>query len=160
MANWTEEDLRDMYRRRGQPYVEKIPAAKTRAKAHGQYTPGKMNKTEESFEREVLIPLKSRGGIWQYFFEAITFKIGPDCRYTPDFIVIDILGIISAIEVKGTRKGKMFSADDSKVKVRSCSDKFGMLAVFRWAHRLPNGRWEITNADSSIDPFDISVLYE
>ena len=49
--------------------------------------PGQMNKTERSY-RDHLELLKKSGEILDYQYEPETLKLGPDCRYTPDYRVL------------------------------------------------------------------------
>lgn len=84
----------------------------------GRTTPrGEMNKTEAEYFRH-LEGRKLLGEVIWYGFEAITFKLGKDCRYTPDFVVQLSDGMLEAHEVKG------FWADDAKVKIRLAAEKF------------------------------------
>jgi hypothetical protein len=76
-----------------------------------------MNKTETAYA-QVLEANKRSGAISEWFYEAVTFKLGPDCRYTPDFMVIDCTGVISFYETKG------FMRDDALVKLKTFSKQF------------------------------------
>lgn len=115
-----------------------------RAKGKGRTTrrvPGTMNKTEERYEREVIQPKYRSGDIIWYGFEALTFKLAPDLRYTPDFIVQNADGTIEAIEVKaGKKDGKPLVEDDSLVKIKSAAAKFPI--QFRMTWKLKDtGAW-------------------
>ena len=48
---------------------------------------GVMNKLESQYA-VTLESMKQRGEILDYQFEAITFKLGHRCTYTPDFLVV------------------------------------------------------------------------
>lgn len=74
-----------------------------------------MNGTERRYAQEVLEPLKRAGRVREWFFEAITLKLGDDCRYTPDFFVVTDTGEAELHEVKG------FWRDDAKVKAKVCA---------------------------------------
>lgn len=50
--------------------------------------------------------------------QCVTLKLGDDTRYTPDFICIDNLGDMVAVEVKG------FWRDDAKVKIKVAARMF------------------------------------
>lgn len=68
-----------------------------------------LNKTEAAF----LVRL--RADKWPFIaVQGMTFKLGDDCRYTPDFITVDE-GVIVAWEVKG------FWRDDARVKIMTAA---------------------------------------
>lgn len=67
----------------------------------------KLNKTEKAYHEW----LKLQGHPW-IGVQCITLKLGDDCRYTPDFWVLDRHGQLIAREVKG------FWRDDAKVKIK------------------------------------------
>jgi hypothetical protein len=76
-----------------------------------------MNKTEAAYA-QYLEADKRNGVISEWFYEALTFKLGQDCRYTPDFMVIDASGIVSFVETKG------FMRDDALVKLKTFAKQF------------------------------------
>src|ERR1041384_6576710 len=57
-----------------------------RSKYGKRHTPGAMNATESAYA-ERLREKELKGEILQWYFEAVTFKLASDCRYTPDFCV-------------------------------------------------------------------------
>lgn len=119
-------------------------AFKRRTPGKGRTTrrvPGNMNKTEERYEREVIQPRYTCDEIIWYGFEAMTFKLANDLRYTPDFIVQLADGTIEAHEVKaGKKDGKPLVEDDSLVKIKAAAEKFPIRFVMRW--RLKDtGAW-------------------
>jgi hypothetical protein len=64
---------------------------------------------------------------------ALTFKIGDDCRYTPDFIALNLDGELIAYETKG------FMRDDARVKLKVAARMFpfvGFVLVERKAGAL------------------------
>lgn len=77
---------------------------------------GRMNKTEDRFHREVLLPLLYGGQAVQVVFESVKFKIGHNCWYTPDFRVTRSDGEVVFYEVKG------FWRDDALVKIRAAAE--------------------------------------
>lgn len=79
--------------------------------ALGRLPAGVMNKTEAEFARELEMQLKA-GLISDWKFEVETFKLGKDCRYTPDFRVFETDRTITFYEVKG------FWTDDARVKIK------------------------------------------
>lgn len=79
--------------------------------------PRGMNRTESSYALE-LEARKHAGEIAEWYYEAVTFKLGNVCRYTPDFLVVLPDGRLELHEVKGHWR------DDAKVKLRVAADKF------------------------------------
>jgi|SRR5579859_4491113 len=76
-----------------------------------------MNKTEAAYA-DHLEQLRQVGHIVTWLFEAITLKLGDDCRYTPDFLVIHADRTVELVEVKG------FWRDDARVKIRVAAQRF------------------------------------
>lgn len=109
---------------------------KTRTPAAGRASkriPATMNKTEQRYEREVLMPAYLDGRIIWYGFEAMTFRLGADLRYTPDFVVQLAGGLIECHEVKaGKSDGKPLVEDDSRVKIIAAAERFPFAFTMRW----------------------------
>ncbi len=130
--------------------------------------PGQMNKTEMAY-RDHLELLKKAGDILDYSFECETLKIGPDCRYTPDFRVIKLdkcddvhedkfypsgVEFIEFHEVKGTVRKKNtfgtkpgitlttkpFVEDDALAKIKMASAIHPYKFILVW--KGLNGNWE------------------
>lgn len=76
-----------------------------------------MNKTEAAYA-DALEQLRQVGQIQAWRFEAVTFVLGDDCRYTPDFLLIHCDRTIEFREVKG------FWRDDARVKIRIAASLF------------------------------------
>jgi hypothetical protein len=87
---------------------------------------GVMNKLEAEFKQLFLLQ-KPHG------YEEITFKLGPDCRYTPDFWSQEADDTITISEIKGHWR------DDAKVKIRVAAEKFPMFRFEAWSK--PNKIW-------------------
>jgi hypothetical protein len=76
-----------------------------------------MNGTER--RRAIELEAKKRDGqIREWRFEQVTLKLAPDCRYTPDFYVIENDGRVRMEETKGHWR------DDAKVKIRLAARLF------------------------------------
>jgi hypothetical protein len=90
----------------------------------------KLNKTE----REYLGLLRSASPAW-IGVQAVTLKLGDDCRYTPDFVVLDAAGVLWAHEVKG------FMRDDALVKLKVAARKFNWIRFV--LARKEKGAWEV-----------------
>jgi hypothetical protein len=91
-----------------------------------------MNQTEKRYSE--LLDRRSDVSCW--FFEEVTFKLGPDCRFCPDFLVLLEDGSFEAHEVKGT-----YCRDDALVKFRVAAGRYPL--VFRLAVWDKN-TWKIT----------------
>lgn len=92
-----------------------------------------MNKTERA--HAITLEAQRRDGrIRSWRYEAVTLKLAPDCRFTPDFVVVENDGSIRCDEVKG------FWRDDAKVKIRVAARLFPEFR-FRAMRRLGAG-WE------------------
>jgi hypothetical protein len=88
-----------------------------------------LNKTERSFFEF----LKSMAYPW-IETQAITLKLGHDCRYTPDFAVLSETGSFVLYEVKG------FWRDDARVKIKVAARMFPMFR-FIAVQRAKGGGW-------------------
>lgn len=89
-----------------------------RANQNRRRVPGVMNKTEEQYSL-ILEAQKRNGGIQDYFFERMTLKLANDCRYTPDFLVINRDDELEFHEVKGG-----LIRDDAAVKLKVAASTF------------------------------------
>lgn len=94
-----------------------------RAKSQGRYgkrhKPGEMNKTEQEYA-EILEAKRLSGEIAAWWFEAITFKLAGDSRYTGDFAVLHVDGTMEIVNVKGPGP----EDPNSLTKIRNAADKF------------------------------------
>lgn len=84
-----------------------------------RHTPGEMNKTESRYAEILQARLLARE-ILAWHFEAVTFKLAGDLRYTPDFCVLHCDGSFELIDVKGT--GPI--DDKSVVKIKAAAERF------------------------------------
>lgn len=91
-----------------------------------------MNKTERKRAIE-LEALKRDGGIREWWYEKITLKLADDCRYTPDFAIVENDGRLVFEEIKG------FWRDDAKVKIKVAAAQFPSTFA---AMRLEKGQWK------------------
>lgn len=94
-----------------------------------------MNKTEAAFAYK-LEAQKRDGLIHDWFYESVTFKLANDCRYTPDFLVIETDGRLVFHETKG------FMRDDALVKLKVCAKQFPFPLYLQ---RLEKGIWTTTD---------------
>ena len=111
---------------------------KKQATAVAQPKRGAMNKTEAAYASE-LEALRRAGVVQSYDFEAVTFKLAHDCRYTPDFMVVLASGLVEFHEVKG------FWRDDARIKVRVAADKFPAFSfkAFSKQAKKAGGGWKV-----------------
>jgi hypothetical protein len=132
----TEQQYSDMIRRNtsiGQP-VPKQP----RVKAKGRLPEQKLNKTEAAYAQYLELQ-KSAGTIRWWGFEAMTIKLGFDCRFTPDFLVMLEDGSLELHDTKAGKNGKPRAEDDAIVKARVTGATFPIPIFFLW--REKNGEW-------------------
>lgn len=134
-----------------EPWLEAQRSAIERRKSRGPRLPIRavaknlegMNKTEIAYSF-ILEARLMAGEIVDFWFEGITLKLGPDCRYTPDFLVQMADATMEIHEVKGgSRKADgsiwFHGMDDSMVKLRVAVDKFPFKGVR--AILLKKGEW-------------------
>jgi hypothetical protein len=86
-----------------------------------RHVPGQMNQTEAAYA-ETLLLRKMASEIIDWQFEAITFKLAPDCRYTPDFAIWMADGTMEFVDVKGS--GPM--DEKSRVKAKVAAERYPM----------------------------------
>jgi hypothetical protein len=90
-----------------------------RSKYGKRHKPGEMNATEAKYA-EHLQARKLAGEVIEWMFEAVTFKLAADCRYTPDFLVLHSDGTLEFVDAKGG--GPM--DEKSRVKIKCAAEKF------------------------------------
>lgn len=106
------------------------------AKGRARHTPGAMNRLEADYAAHLTARLHA-GEVEWFRFEGVTFKLGQDCRYTPDFAVMLRSGDVELHEVKG------YMQDDALVKIKTCAElyPFPLVLVTRQAKR-DGGAWQ------------------
>ena len=111
------------------------------AKASLSPRPSKMNKSEQAYARH-LESLLRLGQIAHYKYEAVTLKLGDDCRYTADFLVIGTDGQVELHDVKARwqSKGKVHIEDDARVKLSVASSTVFPFFTFKTVW-LDQGIW-------------------
>lgn len=104
--------------------------------AKGRMKAGEMNGTEQAYH-EHLAQRQHAGEIAWFKFEAMTFKLADDTRYTPDFMVMLSDGQLQAHEVKG------YWTDDARVKIKVAAALFPVefIAIKKKAKK-DGGGWE------------------
>lgn len=118
--------------------------------ATGRLPKPKMNRNESEYDAH-LQRLYLTGEIQWRGFEAITIKLGPDCRLTPDFLVMYPNGKLELHDCKGRTKIKLgkkaggtkfYAEEDALVKARVVAGNFVIPIYF--LHREKNGEWTKT----------------
>ncbi|HMF56746.1 MAG TPA: hypothetical protein VK619_10420 [Pyrinomonadaceae bacterium] len=80
---------------------------------------GTMNRTEAAYA-DILQRRKLSGELLDWWYEAVTFKLADDCRYTPDFMTVRaVTGQVEFHEIKGS-----FIRDDALVKLKVAAQMF------------------------------------
>lgn len=87
--------------------------------------PASLNNTESRYWDRLLL-LRAAGQVAEFGAHRMTFLLGPDCRYTPDFDVLRSDGTLELHEVKGPF---IRTGDDGMVKLRTAAARFPW---FRW----------------------------
>jgi len=95
------------------------------------------NRWEADYAQQ-LEALQRAGIIRRFWYEAITFKLGPDCRYTPDFTVQMADGTIAFHEVKGLRRAV------GMVKIRVTSEQYPMWCFYLVERVRRGAPWSLT----------------
>lgn len=115
------------------------PPSKLRARGRPSSARG-ANKTEQAYIAH-LETERRMGDVAWFEFEGMTLKLGPDCRYTPDFAVMTQDGSIECHEIKGRGKnGKARYEDDAIVKLRVAAAKFPFRFLLVWPGQ--DGGWD------------------
>lgn len=97
-----------------------------------------MNKLESQYADE-LGAMGKAGKLVSWSFEAVTLKLAPDTRYTPDFMVVNAKDEIEFHEVKG------FMEDDAWVKLKVAAERFPEFhfVLIRRITKKDGGGWDI-----------------
>lgn len=127
-----EAERRQKRRAEGKPLHDTVPVAKVAipSTTHG------MNKTEAKRAME-LEAMKKTGLIHDWKFEAVTVKIGHDCRLTLDFLIVENDGSLCFEDTKGT-----FTREDATIKMRAFRTIFPYFPLR--VLKLKGGTWDIT----------------
>lgn len=99
----------------GEPLFATAGAHQGRSRS--RHLPGRMNGIEAKYA-EVLKERMRVGEIVWWAFESVTFRLGADCRYTPDFLIQMADGSLEIAETKG------YFRDDARVKVSVMKEKY------------------------------------
>lgn len=102
----------------------------------------RMNKTEARYVTEILEPLRQHGVIRIFEYEVVKLRIGDNCWYTPDFLVIDRYGRVEFHEIKAywAKAKKVGWKDDARVKWKAAGAAYPW-AIFIAAWPMPKSGW-------------------
>lgn len=119
--------------------MRKLARFGDRTKYGKRHQPGVMNQTETQYA-EGLEARKLAGEIIKWEFESVTFKLAPDCRYTPDFEVLLADHTIEFVDAKGG--GPM--DEKSRVKAKCAAEKFPefMFVIEQKQAKKNGGGWK------------------
>jgi hypothetical protein len=107
-------------------------------KARGFHRPGVMNSLEAEYAALLEIRRRTDTDVAWYAFEAVTLKLAKDLRYTPDFLVMRMDGMLECHETKG------YWQDDALAKIKMAAEKFPFR--FMAIQKLPKkdgGGWTV-----------------
>lgn len=136
-TRWTEEDLKKL--RPGMvsgittpaPEVKKVTPQQA-MQALGRLPAGKMNNTERRYADQLELQ-KAAGDVAWWAFEPLNLRLGIDCFYKIDFLVMKGDGALEVHEVKG------HWTDDALVKIKVAAAKFPFKFIaIRWV----KSEWE------------------
>lgn len=138
----SEQELTDYLDRHGVPGAPsrvdtgKPPFAAPPQYALGRLPTGKMNKTEEAYDKH-LWSLRYAGEILWHKFEAIKLRLADNTFYTVDFAVMAADGVLEMHEVKG------FWEDDARVKIKVAASQFPFrFKAFKPEAKKRGGGWK------------------
>jgi hypothetical protein len=140
---WTDEDVA----RVENPAVKGVQPNES-PKPKGRIPKPEMNSTERRYAQYLDLQ-KAVGEILWYGFETVTIKLGPDCRFTPDFLVMLSDGSLSFHDTKGSKAIKTgkrsgqtqpYVEEDARVKTCVLAANFVIPISFVWQRQ--DGEWE------------------
>lgn len=98
---------------------------------------GTMNKLEQRYADE-LESRKYAGEVAWWAFEAVTFVLAKDLRYTPDFLVMLSDGSLEVHEAKGHWEAH------ARVKIKAAAEKFPMRFIaLKAVPKKDGGGWSV-----------------
>ena len=107
----------------------KPPAPKPATKAKGQTRkPKTQNKGECAYDRHLM----ARLDVAWHQFEGITLKLGPDCRLTPDFVIMRPDGSLECHDVKGRKGDSYWAEEDAMIKIRTAAAMYPFRFFIVW----------------------------
>lgn len=92
-----------------------------KARAQKRRKPGEMTKTEERYA-VILEALRMKGDILEWAFEPETFVLAKDCRYSPDFRVVNANCEVEFVEVKPANYQHIPNQSNSRTKIHVAAE--------------------------------------
>lgn len=148
MSGWTDAQCREyMARLKRPPAPAEAPTAPpAKAKGRMPWQP-KMNGTERAYS-DFLLSQRIAGEVRWFDFQPITILLGPDCRFTPDFLILFSDGRLELHDTKGAKKIKAgrkagektyYAEEDATIKARITARRLPIPIYFVWS--LGDGNW-------------------
>lgn len=134
--NWTEEDVKrhnERVKTGRKPKAEKAVTGTQKMQALGRLKTGQMNKTEARFSQYLDLQ-KHAGAVQWWKFEGIKLILAPNTSITVDFAVLPADGVLTMIDVKGS---KAIFTDDAKAKMKIAAEMYPF--VFKVVYPKPKG---------------------
>ena len=106
-----------------------------------------MNATERAYS-DYLLSQRIAGEVRWYDFQRLTIVLGPNCRFTPDFLILYADDHLEAHDTKGAKKIKVgkragektfWAEEDARIKARVTLAQFPIPVFFVWS--LGDGNW-------------------
>lgn len=113
----------------------RAPAGKGAPLARAMKRASGLNQTEQAYA-DHLEHRRRAGEIIDYRAQAMTFRLGPDCRYTPDFLVVEADSTLTLVDVKGGH-----TWEDSVIKLKTAAQQFPWFA-WQMVQRRDSG-WHV-----------------
>jgi hypothetical protein len=111
-----------------------VPQQPAKATKYGLGRSKSMNKTERAF-LDILEARRRKGDFQTVDREALKFKIGERCYFSPDFIAVAMDGTVTAFEVKGG-----FIVDEGGIiKFKAAREKYPWCRFELW--QFKSGTW-------------------
>lgn len=144
VTGWTEEDIAAHMNKLKRPPVsaEAPTAAPAKAKGRIPWSP-KMNGTERAYD-SFLRTQYAAGEILWWAFEPFVIRLGPDCHFKPDFLVLYADSHLELHDTKGTQKREdgskaYYSRDTGTIKARVTAMHFPIPIYFLFS--TGDGSW-------------------
>ncbi len=87
----------------------------------------RMNALERSYAQQLDLLVRA-GRLATWAFEALTFRLGFDLRYTPDFLLVRPDGEVELHDTKGTKRRRgtaiAYEREDARAKIRAAAAAF------------------------------------
>lgn len=113
-------------------YRKRFTNPKSNYQALGRMKAGKMNGTEKKYAA-LLDQRKLSGEVLEYWFDAVNLRLGDNCHYRPDFLVLLASNELELHEVKGS-----YCTDDGLVKIKVAANMFPFKFVMK---QMIKGKW-------------------